>query len=193
MSLALGLVSEAVAKGSWVAFVGLGQLCLSAVEEFGVDLRSVAMVDDPGDKWAGVMAALVGALDIVVTTTPGRVRASDGRRLAARLRERGGVIVEVGRGRRRAMQADVRLSVARQSWEGLGSGHGLLSSRRVEVEVDGRGAASRSRTVEILLPGESGRPEALSEASMAEPVRTYDTIADVADLTARLASRGKVG
>ena len=189
VSLALGLAAEATAQGSWVVFVGVEGLCLSAAEEFGLELGRVALVDDPGDKWANVVSALAGAVDIVVTKSPNSFRASDGRRLSARLRERGGVIIEIGGGGRQVMQADVRLSAARQSWSGLGFGYGLLSSRLVTVEVGGRGAASRPRSVDVLLPGESGRPEAVSFAQRSQPMRTYDTIADVADLTARLASR----
>ncbi|MCP3935991.1 MAG: hypothetical protein GY708_11545 [Actinomycetia bacterium] len=188
-SLALGLASRASVEGSWVAFVGLDLLCLPTAEEFGLDLTHVALVDDPGDQWANVMSTLVGAIDVVVTSTPERIRARDGRRLAARLRERGSVIIELKCGPRSAMQGDVVLSVDRQRWYGLGWGHGCLRSRRVTVNVSGRGAASMSRAVDLLLPGDSGRPEAVEQAAAPEVFQTYDTVADVADLTARLATK----
>jgi len=47
---------------------------------------------------------------------------------------------------------DLRLSVASTTWDGLGTGHGYLRSRRLEVVVTGRRAAARERRAVLRLP-----------------------------------------
>ena len=96
ISLALALVAGPSAAGSWTAVVGCPGLGLAAVAEAGVALERLALVaePEPGD-WAGVVAALVGAVDVVVVGPTHRVRTADARRLAARARERGTVLVQL--------------------------------------------------------------------------------------------------
>lgn len=153
-SLAMALLAEATATGSWVAAVGVGGMGLVAAHELGVRLERLVLVDRPGpDAWPGVVAALVGAFDVVLVE-PGRVRAADARRLSARLRERGTVTVQLGE---QGLDADVRLELRPLAWDGLGDGHGMLRSRRVAVAVAGRRRAARPREVELWLPGPDGR------------------------------------
>ena len=52
--------------------------------------------------------------------------------------------------------ADVRLTMTRGEWEGLGPGHGRLQARRVEVVATGRGAAARERRTSLWLPAPGG-------------------------------------
>jgi hypothetical protein len=52
--------------------------------------------------------------------------------------------------------AQARLLVVRQEWAGIGTGHGRLRARRVQVAADGRGAAVRLRTGWLWLPGPDG-------------------------------------
>jgi len=152
-SLALALIAGASAAGSWCAAVALPSLGLVAAAEAGVDLGRLALVAAPGDGWATVVAALVDALDVVVVRPPVRgVRAADARRLVARARERESVLVPLGRWD----GADVRLSVASSSWEGLGDGAGHLRARLVEVVAEGRGAAARPRRARLWLPAADG-------------------------------------
>ena len=191
-SLALALAAQASSEGSWVVFVGVGGIGLAAAEEFGLDLTRVALIDDPGDDWATVVAALVGSVDMIVTETPARIRQRDGRRLSARLRERGSVIVELQRNAEAVLQGDVTLNTDMAAWEGLNRGHGRLQQRRVIVRTGGRGAASKGNKVEMWLPGTKGCAELISSSAdygREGALTTYDTIADVADLTARLRSR----
>jgi hypothetical protein len=116
-----------------------------------------------------VAASLLDGVDLVMLRPPARVRPSDARRLAARVRERGAVlmIVETGGKKRWPESADVRLDVWSASWVGLGAGHGNLRARRVEVLVGGRRmAGGRSRTVPLWLPGpDGGVEEAVREGS----------------------------
>jgi hypothetical protein len=74
-------------------------------------------------------------------------------RLAARARQRGSVLLPVGRW----PGADVRIEVEGGRWQGLlGGGAGRLRSRRVSVRSGGRGSAHRGRAVTLLLPGPDG-------------------------------------
>ncbi len=162
-SLALALVAGPSQAGSWVAMVGLPELGLAAAEEAGVDLRRLALVPDPPTgQWATVVAALVGGVDLIVVDGRAALGTADGRRLAARVRERGSVLLAVEPGslprpsRSRAWPRDLTLTVTAGSWEGLGDGHGHLRRRRVEVEADGRGRSARPRRCELWLPGPGG-------------------------------------
>jgi hypothetical protein len=145
-SLALTVVAAASAAGSWCAAVGMPSLGLMAAAEAGIDLARFPLVPDPGDQWAAVAAALVDAVDLVLVRAPARARPADCRRLSARVRERGAVLVVNSRW---VEGADVRLSVSSARWDGLGQGHGHLTSRRVEIVAAGRGAAARERRVAV--------------------------------------------
>lgn len=153
-SLALALLAGPSAAGSWCAVVGVPTLGLAAAAELGVDPGRLAVVPAPGRDWAAVVAALLDGLDVVAVRPPGRwVRPGDARRLAARARERGAVLVALGRWE----GADVRLSVAASSWAGVERGAGHLSARLVEVAAEGRGAAARPRSARLWLPSADGR------------------------------------
>ncbi len=147
-SLALALAAAPSASGSWCAAVGLPSLGLAAVAELGVSLERLALVAAPGESWPSVVAALLDALDVVVVRPPGPVRAAHGRRLAARARERGAILVPACSWE----GADMCLAVARSEWHGLAAGYGHLQSRRLEVVARGRGAATRPRHASVWLP-----------------------------------------
>lgn len=165
-SLALALGVAASAAGSWVAGVGLPSLGLLAAAELGVPLERVIVVSaPPPPSWATVVAALLDAVDLVWAGLPRRTAAGDARRLAARARERGSVLVPLrdlgregpGRAAPWPCPAEVRLTVASSSWTGpAGGGAGRLEARRVEVVAGGRGAAARERRVPLWLPAPDG-------------------------------------
>ncbi len=94
-----------------------------------------------------------------------RLRAGDARRLVARVRERGSVLVAVG-GDLPGERSPLRLTVTSSTWQGLGEGWGHLRGRRVAVEAEGRGEAAHGRRAELWLPGPDGTVE------VAEPVAT---------------------
>ncbi len=179
-SLVMALGAAASTGGSWVAGVNLPALGLLAAGELGVALDRLVMVSrvDPA-MWATVVAALLDAVDVVWAGLPRRVSPGDARRLAARARERGSVLVPVqawsaaaGRGASpRAngwpVAADVRLrTVASSGWVGPAAGAGHLAARRVEVAAGGRGAAARECRVNLWLPAPDGGVAPCSPCSL---------------------------
>jgi hypothetical protein len=133
----------------------------------GVALDRLALVPAPGPEWPVVVAALLDALDLVVVAPPERMRGSDARRLSARARQRGSVLVPFGQWE----CADVRLSMDGGIWTGLGSGHGHLQARRVTVSAEGRGSAARSRRIQLWLPALGGAISQDRKAPHPLPVR----------------------
>lgn len=151
-ALLQSLLSGPSAKGHWCGVIGVSDFATEAAEIAGVRLDRLVLVPEPGNQWLAVVAALADVLEVLVIRPPGSVRAKDAARLAARLRDRGGVLLVVGDWPR----ADVRLSLASSRWQGLGCGHGYLMSREVEIEVSSkRYPQPRRRTV--LLPDRHGR------------------------------------
>ena len=142
-SLALGLLAEASRTGSWVALVGLPGIGALAAAQLGLDLDRMVLVPAPGPDGPTVIAALLDGVDVVVV---GDVALGDGdrRRLSARARERGAVLLSTAGwpGAHLVLTAEV-------TWEGLGNGHGRLRSRRMTVRCAGRGAASRGWLAEV--------------------------------------------
>ncbi|MGI8867303.1 MAG: hypothetical protein ACR2F6_00240 [Mycobacteriales bacterium] len=154
-ALALALIAEASAAGSWCAAVGCPQLGVQAAAEAGIALPRLALVPDPGRQWTETVAALLDGVDIVVVSPPARLGGHEVRRLAARARERGVVVVPLETAARRWEGADVRLTATAGHWEGLESGVGRLRTHRLTVESSGRGAAARPRRAEIWLPAKT--------------------------------------
>jgi hypothetical protein len=164
-SLALALVAQASIEGAWVAAVGLPSLGLVAADELGVALERLVLVAAPErDAWSGVAAALVDGFDLVILRAGrGGLRPADARRLVARGRERGTVLVLLGPGWPEG--ADVALRIARARWEGIDDGHGHLQARKVRVERTGRGEAARPRRTDLWLPGPDGRVDVAAAAT----------------------------
>jgi len=137
-SVALRLAAATTEVGEWAAIVDLdGSIGGVAAAEAGVTLERLAMVRGvPGDRWASVVAALVDGCSLVVAEVPRRCRAGDARRLVARSRERGVVLVALG-----PWPADVTvgLRTTTSDWTGLEVGGGLLAERSVRVEVTEHG------------------------------------------------------
>ena len=153
-ALALALVAGASAAGSWVAAVGLPDLGIVAAAETGVVLERLALVPAPGARaWPTVVAALLDAIDVVLVRSPPGLPAAQARRLIARARERGTVLVPLGPW---PQPADLRLAVTASTWHGIGQGHGHLHSRLAEVVATGHGAATRERRTLLWLPSPDG-------------------------------------
>ena len=152
-ALAMAVAAGASAEGSWVAVVGAPSWGLCASTELGVAPERLLVVPEPvsgaGTSLASVVAALVDAVDVIVLGA--RVAAVDARRLAARARERGAVLLALPG--RWPQASDVTLSVTSVSWE---LPHRRLAARRVEVVATGRGAAARERRSTLWLPGPDG-------------------------------------
>ena len=165
-SLALAVAAASSRAGSWVAVVGVADLGLAALEHCGMDRGHVLVVPRlPSAVWARALAVLVAGVDVVVLgpppggppgrSTSGIVPPRTGRRLATAVRERGSVLLTAG-WEVPGFDPSVRLEVVAEHWEGLGEGHGHLSSRRVEVTRTGRAAAARPLRHTLLLPDADG-------------------------------------
>src|SRR4051794_19410954 len=166
-SLALALLAGPSQAGSWCAAVGLPSLGLVAAVEVGIALERFPLIARPGEEWSAVVGALFDAVDVVLVSLPRHVRTSDARRLVAKARERGTVLVTTGQSR--ALAADVRLTVERTAWEGVGQGHGHLRARRLDVVATGRGAAAHERRTSLWLPAAQG---GITELCETEPPTT---------------------
>ena len=166
VTLALSLLIEPLAQGSWAAVVGLPDLGLEAAAALGMELSRVALIPDPGPNWTAVVAVLLDALDMVMVRPPRYCRPADARRLGARARERGSVLLLSAGEAEWPERPDLQLTVETDGWEGLGRGVGTLRRRAARVVVSGRRGADRSRAMTCWLPGPEGRvvarqPEAI--------------------------------
>ncbi|MFG1642272.1 hypothetical protein ACGFMK_18455 [Amycolatopsis sp. NPDC049252] len=150
-SLLLALLAEATAAGSWAAVVGLPSLGLAAAAEYGVDLTRLALVPRPGADLPAVLAALLDGVDLVVASTS-TIQPAVARRLSARARHRGAVLLAFGAW----PGADVELSCRLEPWSGPEDGYGHLRQRRALVRARGRGAAARPVSAHLWLPSRDG-------------------------------------
>lgn len=163
-SLALALTGPTTTTGGWVAVVGLGDLGLLAAAELGVALERTLLVSEPpASAWATTVSSLLDAVEVVLVR-PGRgVPTSVQRRLAARARDRGSVLIQAGgRAGVWAEAPDLTVTATAATWEGVGQGHGHLVVRRVTVSVAGRRGAVRPRGGALWLPGPDGRITAVA-------------------------------
>lgn len=163
LSLALTVCAQASADGSWLAVLGAERIGLAAVEELGLALDRLVVVEAPSpNQWGSVAGALVDSFDLVLVATSHQIKHHDARRLQARARERGSVIVQVGRwGWPEA--PDVRLDVIECQWSGLGAGHGILQARQLTVTAVARRDAIPRRKSSMWLPNEQGGVSLSSE------------------------------
>ena len=141
-SIAFQLAGAATATGEWAAAVELdASVGGLAAGEAGVALDRFAVIRRvPRARWAVVVAALLDGISVVLAEVPTFARVGDARRLQARARERGAVLVAVGPW---PAEASLRLRADGSSWRGLGDGAGALAERDQRVHVDGRGAPAR--------------------------------------------------
>ncbi len=168
-SLALALAAGPSGGGSWVGFVGWSTVGWGAAAGYGIDLsRTVVVPDVPTGDWSAVSAALLDAIDVVMVAPTHPVDLRVARRLVARARERGSVLVVVASRFGWPESPDVALTVDRAEWMGLGRGHGHLRARRVTVGVVGRRAAALGRSLEVWLPAATGELAQVETGSDAE-------------------------
>ncbi|WP_196250859.1 hypothetical protein [Cellulomonas sp. JZ18] len=147
-SLALGVVAHACAGGAWAAAVGQPDLGLLAAAQAGVDLARLAVVPAPGADAATVLAALLDGVDLVLVGPAAALTDADRRRLSARARERGSVLLPTVAW----PGAGVVLTVEHARWTGVGAGDGHLRTRELRVRRTGRGSAAVPHAVDVVLP-----------------------------------------
>jgi hypothetical protein len=93
---------------------------------------------------------LLDGISVVLAEVPAYARTGDARRLLARARERGAVLVAMGPW---PAEATLRLRAAGAEWRGLGSGEGVLVRGDRRVHVDGRGVAPHERFAALARAG----------------------------------------
>lgn len=147
-SLIMAILAAGTADGGWGAVVGLPDFGVEAAVGVGLDLERLVLVPSPGDQWLAVTAALVDAMPIVVVQPERTVGPAEVTRLAARLRQTGCTLVVAGAW----PQSEAILRVTRTRWDGLGSGHGYLVGRDLNVAVADRSGPRRIQR--LHLPGQ---------------------------------------
>ena len=170
LSSALAVTAGATHAGSWLAVVeraGVFEVGADAAAELGVVLQRTVLVtlaDVHAAPWSEVLAALVEGFDVVIVPVDLPLGAAVTRRLQARLRTRGGVVVVVGG--RGDWQPDLVLRStplgAQGGWEPLDQ-HGRLRGRGVVVDVDARRRGAPGRHT-MWLPTDTGTVAAMQSA-----------------------------
>lgn len=158
------LLAGPTRAGSWAAFLGGRTLGWATAVEAGVALERVVVVEVDERRRATVTASLVDAFDLVVLGDGYRPDRTEIRRLEARAREQGAVLVALEHGAPWS-GSDLRLVCGPAEWSGPGAGSGRLTRRRVTVTATGRRSFERPRRVDLWLPGPAGVEIAGDESS----------------------------
>lgn len=156
-SRTLALALAAGLGERWCALVGLPEAHVPAAAGMGgaaggLDPLRVVLVDDPGRRWADVVAALSDGCALVIVRPPEPPAPHVARRLTALARRNGCALVTTGPW----AGADLRLRIEESHWSGLGEGSGHLRGRRALVAASGRGAAGPGLRAWLWLPGPDG-------------------------------------
>lgn len=147
-TLLLALLAEASRSGAWVAFVGTPDVGMLAAADAGVALGRTVLVPAPGPDAPAALAALLDGMDVVVVGPGAALLDADRRRLAARARERGAVLLAQASW----PGAHVTLDARGGTWSGVDHGAGWLRRRTLRVRRTGRGAAARPVEIEVDVP-----------------------------------------
>ncbi|WP_252370873.1 hypothetical protein [Microbacterium sp. 5K110] len=160
MSLLLALMARPSQDGAWCGVIGMPELGAEAAEKYGLDLDRLVFIPDPGPRWLAVTATIAEVLPVVAVRPPaGSTTARGGTevtRLAARLRDRGTVLLVQGAW----PQAEAVIDVADPRWAGVGQGHGYLAGRELTVSVSSKRTPT-ARRARMLLPAADGSIEML--------------------------------
>jgi hypothetical protein len=170
-SLVLAMIAAAcTAREAWAAVVGQPSLGLLAAAQTGVALARLAVVPQPGVDTPTVVAALLDGIDVVVVGPGARLVDADRRRLMARARDRGSVLLSTAPW----PGAGCVLTVEGGRWTGVGDGDGRLRAHELHVTRTGRGSAGRAQDLRVVLPLEVGTdpyglPTSAATATSATP------------------------
>ena len=123
------------------------------MHELGVDLRRVLFVPRPRGAWAEATADLLDGVDLAVVKSPSRASHAAARRLSARVRERGAVLVVLSEPAASwPLPVDLSIEILSSRW----STHSRLEAREATVRVSGRGAMRRANEHHLSLPDGAG-------------------------------------
>ena len=95
-SVLLALLAQPSQSGSWCGVIGMPRLGAEAAEGLGVDLSRLVLIPDPGARWLAVTSTVAEVLPVVAVRPSGRAADGEIARLAARLRDRGAVLLVQG-------------------------------------------------------------------------------------------------
>jgi hypothetical protein len=140
-ALLLGMLAASSRAGRWCAFVGCPEISALAAAQMGVDLERVAFIKNPEVESNNVISTLVNAMTVVVGPEV-RLVDSDRRRLAARVRESGQLLIST----QPWAGAQLEYSVTGRSFGGLKHGLGDVQGYRLEVLRSGRAQAAAPKT-----------------------------------------------
>lgn len=150
-SLLFALMSRPSRQGAWCGVIGVPGLGAEAAEAAGVELSRLVLIPEPGDRWLTVTATVAEVLPLVVVRPPARAANTEVTRLAARLRDRGAVLLVQGAW----PQVEATIHVDEPRWTGLGEGYGLLEERELTVTVSSRRFPA-PRRARLALPDPLG-------------------------------------
>lgn len=168
VSLLLALLGPASAAGAWTAMVGMPAISAEAAVEAGIELERLAIISPPepgwtGSSWTTAVGALLDAVDVVVArpggagVDPGALRGTtgvtdgDARRLNARARSKGGILVLFGQQAASWPAVEIELSATHGRWIGIDRGYGRLRQRQLRVMATGRGRSAMPRNTDLWL------------------------------------------
>ncbi|WP_245667515.1 hypothetical protein [Actinomadura macra] len=158
-SLGLALVAGVGAHGGedgtggWCGVVGIPDFGVLAAAGMGAVPERLLLVDEPGERWPDVVAALAEAVELILLRPPERPAAAAVRRLSALARKHGCVLALTGAHAGGWPGVRLRLRLEDIAWQGLGDGHGRLRGRLADVVAEGSGAGRRAR---LWFPGPDG-------------------------------------
>ena len=160
-SLVLAMLAHACAGGAWAAVVGQPTIGLLAASQAGVSLDRLAVVPRPGLEAPTVVAALLDGVDVVVVGPEAALTDADRRKLSARARDRGSVLLSTADW----PGAGVVLTVESGRWTGVDAGEGRLRTHELRLVRTGRGSAAVPRALDLTLPlGSAPAPEVQAPA-----------------------------
>ncbi|HET8930816.1 MAG TPA: hypothetical protein VFN21_09185 [Acidimicrobiales bacterium] len=178
-SFAFTLTVAAGRAGSWLAVLGLEGPGWRAATELGVATERIVHIEVGGtaSRAADCIAAALDGFDLVLVGPQVHLTATVERRLHARARERGTVLIGVHEsfpdthGRTTTgpftTVADLRGTTRAEGWQGLGAGTGRLTGRQVEIVMEGKRLPGRRRSTRLWLPGPDGTVTSVAEAAVA--------------------------
>ena len=149
LSLLFALVARATMQGSWFALVDLERAGLLSAHEHGVALHRTECVESGSlSAWPAVVGALVDGIDFVVVSSP-VCSPSEARRIAARVKAQGSVLIILGKPG--AFDIDATFSAHTRQWHF----NTFASARTMDVVAHGR-RVHGNRTCHVMLPSPTG-------------------------------------
>lgn len=150
-SMLLALASAAAGERSWCAVAGMPDLGLRCAVQAGLDPARLAIVPAQETQTPQILSALVDGVGVLVLGPELALTPALWRSLGDRARSRDVLVLAADPPGR----SDLVMETSAQSWVGLGHGSGRLRSRRVLLELRGRGVPGQRR-LSVLMPHVAG-------------------------------------